>query len=854
MATASPGRGPSLNETIHVLRPLTENLIPVMHNLAAPKTGFGELWRALDRPAEETAPVADANARFFVYLDTFFSAWASVAHSLELAIEGGPPSLEQAIYSFKHQQRFYENSTEFMRLLRPTAVALRQAAPPFAEAVSAGIPNLLAAAQLNRRLESFLGKLREFSRDPVVTVALEEFTKTVQLGNTVLAGLAPAQATCNYVTLTFRNLASLLAEDIGVGTLARVKAVLGAFGTQQRVGTGLGARRGTLARPRRSPGGNPAYNDNFLHYNPYPNVTAPGQPRALRSGRTRCTPPASVVIGHAAKATNNREPTKREENLFGEKYPASTLKELGISTGKGRSEHERPRTAMAPRQANARTGSWRYIRRRDEVPVAELQRPARPAAQGDRVLVDARDRRLLRVHEAHPVHARLPPARRLPDRGQHLAEIRRAHRGRQRRQGDRDKARRRIRRSDDGNLQLRGCRSTRTRRSRSARGSSSKATGSSNCSPGSPGSPTLSSGSTLPVTQASDPVQLDQVLDALNTDTRANLQEFLIQFGKAYSEKPTPAENAEQEPEVQGLTGAEAINRAARRGPKALKGAAIVNQAIGGTHERDLSTLIDSIRRVTGALDVHSQALGELITNFNIFLSEFANQSANLSATVARLPGALTNATRAFVALEAALPPLRAFSEAIIPGVEETPATVSAFLPWIKQVRASLAPSELGGLARNLRESAPSIAQLTSDSVPFYQQNDLLSQCLTNVLIPAGNAQLQDGPNSSGEGAFNEFWYSMVGANSLGQNFTGNGISAFRSLVGAGGSTLFSAAPTVIGQKTTSSYGLVSRATLAPLGTRPAFPSSEPPYKPMSSCYKQAVPNFNGPLSSGPAD
>ena len=191
--------------------------------------------------------------------------------------------------------------------------------------------------------------------------------------------------------------------------------------------------------------------------------------------------------------------------------------------------------------------------------------------------------------------------------------------------------------------------------------------------PGSPGSPTVSSGSTLPVTQASDPVQLDQVLDALNTDTRANLQEFLIQFGKAYSEKPTPAEDAEQEPEVQGLTGAQALNRAARRGPKALKGAAIVNQAIAGTHERDLSTLIDSIKRVTGALDVHSQALGELFTNFNTFLSEFANQSSNLRATVARLPGALHSATRAFVALGAALPPLRSFSEAIIPGVELDP-------------------------------------------------------------------------------------------------------------------------------------------------------------------------------------
>jgi phospholipid/cholesterol/gamma-HCH transport system substrate-binding protein len=372
--------------------------------------------------------------------------------------------------------------------------------------------------------------------------------------------------------------------------------------------------------------------------------------------------------------------------------------------------------------------------------------------------------------------------------------------------------------------------------------------------PGSPSAPTLRSGSTLPITRASDPVQLDQVLDALNSDTRANLQEFLIQYGKALSEKPTPAEDAEQEPEVRGLSGAEALNRAARRGPEALRGAAIVNQALGGTHEQDLSTLIASINRVTRALDVHSQDLGELITNFNIFLSEFANQSSNLSTTVARLPGALHSANRAFAELDSALPPLRSFSEAIIPGVEETPATVAAFLPWIAQVRGLLAPSEFGGLARSLRESAPAIAQLTTASVPFYEQNDLLSQCLTNVLIPSGNVQLQDGASTSGESVFREFWYSMVGGNSLGQNFTGNGLSAFRSLLGSGGQVLRSAPAGVVGVKTSGGESLVTRALLPPLGTRPRFPASEPPYKPLNPCYKQAVPNFNGPLASGPAD
>src|SRR3954462_1205382 len=44
--------------------------------------------------------------------------------------------------------------------------------------------------------------------------------------------------------------------------------------------------------------------------------------------------------------------------------------------------------------------------------------------------------------------------------------------------------------------------------------------------PGTPGAPTLGDGDTLPIAQASTPVQLDQVLTALQSDTRKQLQEL----------------------------------------------------------------------------------------------------------------------------------------------------------------------------------------------------------------------------------------------------------------------------------------------------------------------------------------
>jgi len=370
--------------------------------------------------------------------------------------------------------------------------------------------------------------------------------------------------------------------------------------------------------------------------------------------------------------------------------------------------------------------------------------------------------------------------------------------------------------------------------------------------PGSPSTRTLSSGSTLPITQTADPVQLDQVLNALNTDTRANLQDFLIGYGNGLTRRPTPADDAEQQAEVRGLNGAQALNRAYRLGPAALRGSAVINQALGGTSPHDISKLVASIGKVTAALNVHEQQLGELIGNFDTFFHSFAAQSASVSATVAILPSSLVAIDRGLAALTAAGPSTRAFALDILPGVRQTPATVTAALPWIEQVQASLAPNELGGVAKGLAEAAPTLAQLTSEQIPFYQQSELFNKCLTNLIFPAGNTRLQDGSSTTGVENYREFWYSLTGLASIGQSFDGNGTMTHFLLAG-NGQTLRSAPVSILGTNI-KGLKLLAHAPLQPLGTRPAYPAQEPPYKPLVPCYKQPLPAFNGPLASGPAD
>src|SRR2546430_9853924 len=83
-----------------------------------------------------------------------------------------------------------------------------------------------------------------------------------------------------------------------------------------------------------------------------------------------------------------------------------------------------------------------------------------------------------------------------------------------------------------------------------------------------------------------------------------------------------------------------------------------------------------------------------------------------------------------------------------------------------------------------------------------------------------------------------EFWYGLVGLAGIGQNFDGNGTFT-HFLLGGGGPTIRSGQTGAQG-KSIKGLRLLAHASLPPQGTRPAFPASEPPYKPLETCYKQA--------------
>jgi hypothetical protein len=186
--------------------------------------------------------------------------------------------------------------------------------------------------------------------------------------------------------------------------------------------------------------------------------------------------------------------------------------------------------------------------------------------------------------------------------------------------------------------------------------------------------------------------------------------------------------------------------------------------------------------------------------------------------------------------------------------VAEVNGTINAALPWIEQVKASLSPNEVGGLSVALRSATPAFAQLVVAQSPFFRTQELFSKCLTKVFFPAGMTKLQDGANTAGVPDYLEFWYALTGFAGLGQGFDGNGPRT-SFVVGGGGQPVLSAPVTTVGGKSGGEkLRLIAHAAYPPLGTKPRLPASEPPYRPLVPCYTQSPQNFNGPLSSGPAD
>jgi virulence factor Mce-like protein len=335
--------------------------------------------------------------------------------------------------------------------------------------------------------------------------------------------------------------------------------------------------------------------------------------------------------------------------------------------------------------------------------------------------------------------------------------------------------------------------------------------------PGSPSAPAVASGHTFPVQQGQDPVQLDQVLTALPTATRQNLQILLNDYGTAVK------------------VGGPSFNASIPYWLPAYKYSSVVAHDLLGYQPHDLSNFISQAGTVSAALDAHPQNLQNLITDFNTTASAFATQNAALQQAVAELPSTLATATPAFNALNAAFPPLRALARALVPGVQTAAPAIDVSLPFVYQLRQLVQPAELRGLASNLAVTIPALARLTNGTIPLMRDGVRpASSCATKVVIPWSKLQINHPNFNASNGfpprpAYVELLQLLPGIAGESRDYDANG-SYIRLLFG-GGMFTYSLQPGVFG------------TTLAAIdGVQPVPPRNDarPPLQENVPCETQA--------------
>ncbi len=309
---AFAGRGAQFNEAFGELPSLLRYAYPVTKLLANPSTDFGGFWRAMGQTAAEVAPVAEEQASMFVALDITFAAFARVARPyIQQMIVKSPPTLDAVTVALPASRPFLRSSAEFFHELQPGARALAKTSPILADALTAAVPVLNASPKLNRQLAPTARALLTLQEAPGAMDGLKLLTKTNQLLKRPVNFLAPAQTTCNYLTILTRDFANIGSDGDAYGKWLRVMAFAPPGDNAVTSGSRPEDFANNIGVQASAPANGPG-RGNFLNYNTYPYTAAPGQPFTCEAGNETFSA-SSQQIGN----TDSRHRTKTAYQFVG---------------------------------------------------------------------------------------------------------------------------------------------------------------------------------------------------------------------------------------------------------------------------------------------------------------------------------------------------------------------------------------------------------------------------------------------------------------------------------------------------------------------------------------------------------
>lgn len=225
------------------------------------------------------------------------------------------------------------------------------------------------------------------------------------------------------------------------------------------------------------------------------------------------------------------------------------------------------------------------------------------------------------------------------------------------------------------------------------------------------------SGTFIPMSRTSDPVELDDILNMLDVDTRTRLRILINEAGVALAGR-----------------GADFNTLLSELPPNLDQAEQLLAQV--ASQDATLENLIVEGDRVTSAVNGKRNQLGNLIDVADQALGAVAARQSQLGATIADAPGALTQLRTALTQLGTASVAITPAAESLQAAAGPLTATLRALPPFANSADATLVTArqvapDLDRLARNargplrsLRPTALNLESVTHQAAPILTELD----------------------------------------------------------------------------------------------------------------------------------
>jgi virulence factor Mce-like protein len=262
LGTGFAGRGLDINASLESMRPLIESTRTVFGALAAPSTHLDRLISSFAATAAELGAEPQALAGILEGGAATLAALDAAGPELSTAIEQSPETLSAGTDALAVLRPVLARARVITARLEPASELLPSTARRLEAAARASTPQLRRARELGPLLDDAFGQLTGLAASEPSVPALDSVAGVLPELRPAVEFLAPYQTVCNYVALAARNVASTVSEGNASGNWLRFAAIL----------------QTSEILPTEAPAPQ-------LHFNPYPNGAAPGQPRECEAGR-----------------------------------------------------------------------------------------------------------------------------------------------------------------------------------------------------------------------------------------------------------------------------------------------------------------------------------------------------------------------------------------------------------------------------------------------------------------------------------------------------------------------------------------------------------------------------------------